>query len=62
MESTLDNIRKGTEELNVEMKILANTIPSKCFWRSISKCGLMVERYSIGMVLEICFTFKPISD
>jgi hypothetical protein len=35
---------------------------SKSFWRSISKGSLMAERYSIGRVLEISFTFKPISD
>jgi hypothetical protein len=26
------------------------------------KGSLMAERYSIGSVLEISFTFKPISD
>jgi hypothetical protein len=35
---------------------------SKSFWRSISKWSLMAERFSIGRVLEISFTFKPISD
>jgi hypothetical protein len=35
---------------------------SKSFWRSISKGSLMAERFSIGRVLEISFTFKPISD
>jgi hypothetical protein len=34
----------------------------KSFWRSISKGSLMAERYSIGRILEISFTFKPISD
>jgi hypothetical protein len=32
------------------------------FWRSILKGSLMAERFSIGRVLEISFTFKPISD
>jgi hypothetical protein len=35
---------------------------SKSFWRSILKGSLMAERYSIGSVLEISFTFKPIID
>jgi hypothetical protein len=35
---------------------------TKRFWRSISKGSLMAERYSIGRVMEISFTFKPISD
>jgi hypothetical protein len=35
---------------------------SKSFWRSILKGSLMAERYSIGRVLEISFTFKPSSD
>jgi hypothetical protein len=34
----------------------------KSFWRSISKGSLMAERYSKGRVLEISFTFNPISD
>jgi hypothetical protein len=34
----------------------------KSFWRSISKGSLMAECYNIGRVLEISFTFKPISD
>jgi hypothetical protein len=35
---------------------------SKRFWRSVSKGSLMAERYSIGRVLKISFTVKPISD
>jgi hypothetical protein len=35
---------------------------SKSFWESILKGSLMAERFSIGRVFEISFTFKPISD
>jgi hypothetical protein len=35
---------------------------SKSFWRSKLKGSVMAERFIIGRVLEIFFSFKPICD